>query len=209
MSYTFVFTDWRHQQHLCTRCKLAFVYLEHNFNTVRPVYVLVPVHFSLKCIEPFLYFQNEALTLQCHNLQLEKIQLATENQELHQKLSSLECNHQTHGVGCSTQFEPAEFSMDPLLQGQALQRALGPKSQVLTMWRIIIYCLPSQISLIILMEMCAYLTWMNWHRACSGKLQKKWMQRTDKPLQKLVLFHDNPQYSISCFRYLCGMLFCI
>lgn len=148
---------------------------------------------SLKCKEPFLQFQNEALTLQCHNLQLEKIQLATVNQELRQKLSGLECNHQAHGVGCSTQFEPAEFSLDPLLQGQVLQRALGPGLQVLTTWRILMYCLLSQISSIILMEMCAYLTWMNWHRAYSEKPQKKWMQSADKPVQRLVLFHDNPQ----------------
>jgi hypothetical protein len=119
------------------------------------------------------------------------MQLATENQELRQKLSGLECNLQTHGVGCSAQFEPAEFSVDPLLQGQALQRALGPRSQVLTMRKILMYCLLSQISLIILMEMCAYLTWVNWHKVCLEKQQKKWMQNADKPVQRLVLFHDN------------------
>ncbi|PNF33939.1 hypothetical protein B7P43_G04638 [Cryptotermes secundus] len=127
--------------------------------------------------------KNEALTLQCHNLQLEKKQLASENQELRQKLSGLECNHQTHDVGCSTQVEPAAFSMDPLPQGQALQRALGPGSQVLTMWQVLKYCLISQISSIVLMEICAYLTWMNWLKAYSEK-PLKWTQSTDSPVQR-------------------------
>jgi hypothetical protein len=68
--------------------------------------------------------KNVALTMQCHNLHLEKTQLATENQQLLQKLSNIEYNHQTHGVSFSTQVEPAEFSIDPLLQGQALQLAV-------------------------------------------------------------------------------------
>ncbi|KDR15776.1 hypothetical protein L798_10320, partial [Zootermopsis nevadensis] len=137
--------------------------------------------------------KNEALTLHCHNLQLEKMQLATENQDLRQKLSSHECNHQTHDVCCSTQFEPAEFSMDPLLQGQALQWALGPVLQVLTVYRILLYCHLSQISSIILMEMYVCLTWMNWHRVYSEMLQKKWMQSTDKPVQSYKMVGSSPK----------------
>lgn len=139
--------------------------------------------------------KNEALTLQCHNLQLEKMQLASENQELRQKLSGLECNHQTLGVGCSTQVEPAEFSMDPLPQGRALQLALGPGSQVLTMWQVLKYCLLSQISSIVLMEICASLTWMNWHKAYSEKLQN-WMQSTDSPVQRLELMDSRERVTI-------------
>jgi len=121
--------------------------------------------------------------------------LATENQQLLQKLSNIEYNHQTHGVSCSTQVEPAEFSIDPLLQGQALQLAVGLGPQVLTVWTILRYCLLSQISSIVLMEMCAYLTWMSWHRVCSEKLQKKWTQSTGRPVQRSVLFHYNQQLS--------------
>lgn len=140
-----------------------------------------------------LGFQNEALTLQCHNLHFEKIRLATENQQLRQRLSSLEYNHQTHDVGCSTQVEPAEFSMDPLLQGQALHLAVGLGPQVLTMWMILRYCLLSQISWMVLMEMCPCLTWMSWHRAYSDKLQKKWTQSTGRPVQRSVLFNYDQQ----------------
>ena len=68
--------------------------------------------------------KNVALTMQCHNLHLEKTRLATENHELLQKLSNVEYNHQTHDVSFSTQVEPAKFSIDPLLQGQALQLAV-------------------------------------------------------------------------------------
>ncbi|XP_023707260.1 X-box-binding protein 1 [Cryptotermes secundus] len=139
--------------------------------------------------------KNEALTLQCHNLQLEKKQLASENQELRQKLSGLECNHQTHDVGCSTQVEPAAFSMDPLPQGQALQRALGPGSQVLTMWQVLKYCLISQISSIVLMEICAYLTWMNWLKAYSEK-PLKWTQSTDSPVQRLECMDSRERVTI-------------
>jgi hypothetical protein len=106
-------------------------------------------------------------------------------------MSSLEHNHQTHDVGCSTQVEPAEFNVDPLLQGQALQLAVGLGPQVLTMWMILRYCLLSQISLTVLMEMCAYLTWMSWHRVYSEKLQKKWTQNTGKPAQRSVMVHNN------------------
>ena len=72
--------------------------------------------------------KNKALTLQNYNLHLEKTQLATENEQLLQKLSNIEYNHQTHGVSCSTQVEPGDFSIDPLLQGQALQLALPEAS---------------------------------------------------------------------------------
>jgi len=68
--------------------------------------------------------KNEALTLQCCNLHLEKTRLATENEQLLQKLSNIEYNHQTHGVSFSTQVEPGEFSIDLLLQGQVLQLAV-------------------------------------------------------------------------------------
>jgi len=74
--------------------------------------------------------KNEALTLLFHNLHFEKTRLATENQQLLQKLSNIEYNHQTHGVSCSTQVEPAKFSIDPLLQRQALQLAVGLGPQV-------------------------------------------------------------------------------
>jgi hypothetical protein len=74
--------------------------------------------------------KNEALTLQCYNLNLEKTQLATENQQLLQKLSNILHNQQTHVVSCSTQVEPAKFSIDPLLQRQALQLAVGLGPQV-------------------------------------------------------------------------------
>jgi hypothetical protein len=72
--------------------------------------------------------RNEALTEQCHNLDLEKTRLATENQQLLQKLSNIEYNHETHGVSCSTQVEPGDFIIDPLLQGQALQLAVPEAS---------------------------------------------------------------------------------
>jgi len=55
---------------------------------------------------------------------LEKTRLATENQQHLQKLSNFEYNHQTNGVSYSTQVDPAEFSIDLLLQGQALQLAV-------------------------------------------------------------------------------------
>jgi DNA repair exonuclease SbcCD ATPase subunit len=74
--------------------------------------------------------KNEALTLQCHNLNLEKTQLATENQQLLHKLSNILYNHQTHVVSCSTQVDPAKFSIDPLLQRQTLQLAVGLGPQV-------------------------------------------------------------------------------
>jgi X box-binding protein 1 len=140
--------------------------------------------------------KNETLTLQCRNLHLEKTQLATENQQLLQKLSNIEYNHQTHGVSCSTQVEPAEFSIDPLLQGQVLQLAVGLGPQVLTMWTILRYCLLSQISSIVLMEMCAYLTWMSWHRVYSEKLQKKWTQSTGRPVQRLELMDSKERAAV-------------
>jgi len=140
--------------------------------------------------------KNEALTLQCHNLHLEKTRLTTENQELLQKLSNIENNHQTHGVSCSTQVGPAEFSIDPLLQGQALQLAVGLGPQVLTMWTILRYCLLSQISSIVLMEMCAYLTWMSWRRVYSEKLQKKWTQSTGRPVQRLELMDSKERAAV-------------
>jgi hypothetical protein len=65
--------------------------------------------------------KNEALTDQCQNLQLE-------NQQLFQKLSNMEYNHQTHGVSCSTQVERGDFMIEPLLQGQALQVAVPEAS---------------------------------------------------------------------------------
>jgi hypothetical protein len=71
-----------------------------------------------------LRVKNGELTVQCHNLNLEKTRLGTENEQLLQKLSNIKYNHQTHGVSCSTQVDPAEFSVDPLLPGQALQLAV-------------------------------------------------------------------------------------
>lgn len=119
--------------------------------------------------------KNDDLMQQCENLKQEKAQLATENEELRHKLLSLEENHQAHCVGCRVQVEPAEFTIVPLPQGWTLQQALGlgRKAQVLIMWRIMMYCLLYQISLTALMEICAYLTWMNWQKACSEKLHKK------------------------------------
>lgn len=131
--------------------------------------------------------KNDALTLQCHNLQREKAQLATENEELRNKLSKLERNHQTQSVCCSTQVEPAEFSINPLPQGWALQQAMGPKAQVLTMCRIVMFCLLSQISSIVSMEMCASLIWMNWHKVYSEKLQKTWTQGMTRTVPRLDL----------------------
>jgi len=140
--------------------------------------------------------KNDVLTLQCNDLHLEKTRLTSENQQLRQKLSNIEYNHQTHGVSCSTQVEPAEFSVDPLLQGQALQLAVGLGPQVLTMWTILRYCLLSQISSIVLLEMCAYLTWMSWHRVCSEKLQKKWTQSTGRPVQRLKLMDSKEREAV-------------
>ncbi|KAJ9584124.1 hypothetical protein L9F63_021533 [Diploptera punctata] len=129
--------------------------------------------------------KNDLLMQQCEDLKQEKAQLATENEELRHKLE----NHQAHCVGCRVQVEPAEFCILPLPKGWTLQQALclGHKTQVMIMWRLMTYSLLYQISSTVLMEICAYLTWMNWQKAYSKKLNKNLLTSMTKIIQSLEL----------------------